>query len=90
MNRRGALYSIAGGIAASMLGPSVLAAGASTAKKSKMGIDTFSYNIRFRSDRQLRDPLNFLEHCHQIGADGAHMEIGIRDEEYIRKLRNNA
>ena len=90
MNRREALYSIAGGIAASMLGPSVLRAGASTVKKSKMGIDTFSYNIRFSSDRQLRDPLNLLEHCHQIGAGGAHMEIGIRDEAYVRKLRSKA
>jgi sugar phosphate isomerase/epimerase len=90
MNRREALYSIAGGIAASMLGPSVLAVGASTAKKSKMGIDTFSYHIRLRSDRQLRDPLNYLEHCHKIGAGGVQISIGLRDKAYVRKLRSNA
>lgn len=90
MNRREVLFSIAGGLAASRLQSPVLAAGPSTAKKSQLGIDTFSYNIRFRSDRQLRDPLNYLEHCHQIGAGGAHMEIGVRDEAYARQLRSNA
>ena len=93
MNRREMLFSIAGGIAGSMLirhSRTAWAAESTGTKKTNLGIDTFSYHIRLRADREFGDPLNYLEHCHQIGAGGAHMEIGIRDEQYVRKLRSNA
>jgi len=59
-------------------------------KKTQLGIDDFSYNIRLRAERQLRDPLNFLDHCHKVGAGGVQMNIGLRDEAYNRKLYHNA
>jgi hypothetical protein len=93
MNRREALYSIAGGIVASILGPSVLRAGAKIVKKSKMGIDDFSYNIRSRAEKAgytpkvTQDPLTFLKYCHSIGAGGLQCVIGRRDEAYAKELR---
>jgi len=89
MNRREVLLSIAAGIGASMLRAPARALGSARPKKTQLGIDDFSYNIRLRAERQLRDPLNFLDHCHQIGAGGVQMSIGIRDEAYTRKLRRN-
>jgi len=59
-------------------------------KKTQLGIDDFSYNIRLRAEGQLRDPLNLLDHCHKVGAGGVQMNIGLRDEAYTRKLRRNA
>ena len=90
INRRQALFSIAGGLLTSVLGAPAQARRSKSSGRKRLGIDTFSYNIRLRADRQLRDPLNFLEHCYQIGAGGVQMGIGVRDEAYIRKLRSNA
>ena len=90
INRRQALFSIAGGLLTSVLGAPAQALRSASSGRKRLGIDTFSYNIRLGADRQLRDPLNFLEHCHQIGAGGVQMGIGVRDEAYIRKLRSNA
>jgi len=90
MNRREVLFSIASSMAGSMLRAPAWAVESAIPKRTKLGIDSFSYNIRLRTDRQLGDPLSFLEHCHQIGAGGVQISIGFRDEAYIRKLRSNA
>jgi len=96
MNRREALFSIAGGLFTSALTTQKRVLGSEKNKITKLGIANFSYNIRLKAERsgqakgQLKDPLNFLEHCHQIGAGGIQMNIGIRDEAYTRKLRLNA
>lgn len=90
MNRRELLFSIAGGVAASLLKASAQALESSRPKRTKLGIADFSCNIRLRSERQLGDPLNFLDYCHRIGAGGVQMSIGIRDESYTGKLRSNA
>jgi sugar phosphate isomerase/epimerase len=39
---------------------------------------------------KLADPLNFLDHCHKVGAGGVQMDIGVRDEAYTRNLREKA
>jgi sugar phosphate isomerase/epimerase len=106
MNRREVLYSIAGGLAAATIGDMGRIYGAEQAKRSRLGIADFSYNIRLRAERtgrmnpahqrwawmkgRLAGPLNFLDHCHNVGAGGVQMNIGIRDEVYTRKLRENA
>ena len=95
MNRRDMLFSMATGLAAFTLGDVARAYGGG-AKKSRLGIADFSYNIRLRAERtgrmkgRLGDPLTFLDHCHKLGAGGIQMNIGIRDEVYTRKLRENA
>jgi sugar phosphate isomerase/epimerase len=96
MNRREVLYSIAGGLAAATIGDPGRIYGAEQAKRSRLGIADFSYNIRLRAERtgrmkgKLADPLNFLEHCHNVVTGGIQMNIGVRDEEYTRKLRDKA
>lgn len=87
MKRRDALTTIAGGLVASTLPVSARAGEPATGQKTGMGIGTFSYHIRWRSDEAFREPFNYLEHCHQIGAGGIQMGIGVRQSGYIRKLR---
>ena len=96
MNRREVLFSIAGGLAAATAGNLTRVYGAGQTRKSWLGIADFSYNIRLRAERSRRakgslgDPLNFLDHCHKIGAGGVQMNIGTRDEDYTRRLRQKA
>jgi sugar phosphate isomerase/epimerase len=93
MNRRELLYSIAGGFAAATIGGSCRTYDTEKVKKSRLGIADFSFNIRLRAERSgkmkgnLGDPLNFLDHCHNIGAGGIQMNINVRDETYTRKIR---
>jgi len=95
MNRRDMLFSMAGGLAAFTL-PNVARAYSGGAKKSRLGIADFSYNIRLRAERtgrmkgKLAGPLHFLDHCHKVGAGGVQMNIGIRDKAYTRKIRQKA
>jgi sugar phosphate isomerase/epimerase len=93
MNRRDILYSIAAGLAAATTGRLDKIYAAANENKSQLGIADFSFNIRLRAERtgknkgNLGEPLNFLEHCHNIGAGGIQMNIGVRDEAYTRKIR---
>jgi len=90
------LLSIAGGLTAATIGNPTSTYGAGQTRQSRLGIADFSYNIRLRSERSrqakgsLGDPLNFLEHCHNIGAGGVQMNIGTREEDYISRLRQKA
>jgi len=96
MNRRDMLRSIAAASLAAAATKLPNAFGAHHTKKSKLGIAKFSYAIRTNAQRDgkskgdLSDPINYLEHCHQIGAGGIQTSLGIRDDSYIRKLRQTA
>ena len=96
MNRRDALFSIAGGAAVSILGTPARAPGFARSKGTQLGIAQFSYNIRLKAGRsgrakiRLDDPLNFLDHCHEVGAGGVQMSIGVREETFASKLRHKA
>ncbi|MHC4369057.1 MAG: hypothetical protein ACYSW8_15735, partial [Planctomycetota bacterium] len=76
MNRRDALRSIAGGLAAATIGTPPGARSAGRAGKSRLGIAQFSYIARLRADRsaksrkRLSDTLNFIDHCQKVGAGG--------------------
>jgi sugar phosphate isomerase/epimerase len=101
MNRREMLLSIGGGIATSMLSAPVWAVEPAISfdpaqdgpKRTKLGIDDFSYNIRSRAEKAgykpkvTQDPLTFLKYCHSIGAGGLQCVIGRRNEEYAKELR---
>lgn len=93
MNRREAIFSIGGGVAASMLRGPAWAAELTLPRKTRLGIDDFSYNIRSRAEQAgyapkvTRDPLTFLKYCHSIGAGGLQCVIGSRDEAYVKELR---
>lgn len=89
------LFSMATGLAAFIL-PDVARVYGGGDKKARLGIADFSYNIRLSAERtgrmkgKLGDPLSFLDHCHNVGAGGVQMNIGIRDEIYTSRLRKNA
>ncbi|MCP4256470.1 MAG: sugar phosphate isomerase/epimerase [Planctomycetes bacterium] len=96
MNRREVLFSIAGGLTAATAGNLTTVYGTGQTRKSRLGIADFSYNIRLRAERSrqtkggINDPLNFIEHCNNIGAGGVQINIGVRDEDYTRRLRQKA
>ena len=93
MNRREMLFSIGGGIAASMLSAPAWSSESAVPKKTRLGIDDFSYNIRSRAEQAgytpkvTQDPLTFLKYCHSVGAGGLQCVIGRRDEAYAKELR---
>ena len=68
MNRREVLFSLAGALSALLP--------ATSAKKTRLGIVIHSFSIRDAlqrspgTDVSFRDPLNFLEYCHRLGAGG--------------------
>src|SRR4051794_18093117 len=73
--------------------PALGALAADPPARSKMGVVIHSYPIRQSADRErnsppLSDPLNFIDHCHKIGAGGVQLSIGKRDADYVRKLRD--
>lgn len=96
MNRREALHTIAAGVAAAAIANRSTAFGAARARKKRLGIDRFSYNIRGGAERSgsvpalIRDPFDFLKHSHDIGAGGIQDDIGSRDEAYASKMRRYA
>jgi sugar phosphate isomerase/epimerase len=89
------LISTTTGLAAFALGDVARVCGGG-AGKARLGIADFSYNVRLRAERsgrvkgRLADPVSFLDHCRKVGAGGVQMNIGVRDEVYTRKLRENA
>ncbi len=70
--------------------------GAGNAGPKRLGICTYSYNLHWKAGRdgdpkaRFKDPLEFLEYCHQLGAGGVQMAIGSRDAEYVARLRTRA
>lgn len=89
VNRRELLAACVAGL------PTVLddfARAASPSEGPRLGMVLYSFNIRAAADRKakppgLADPLAFVEHCHQRGADGVQVPIGVRDSAYTTKLR---
>ncbi len=96
MNRREALYSIAGGWAAVAISNCVTVYRVAQTKKKRLGVDKFSYNTRLGAERSgavpalVREPLDFLKHCHSIGAGGIQDDIGNRDQAYVSQMRRYA
>ncbi len=88
LNRRDLL---AAGAAALVPGSSEAAS--PTEQQSRLGMVLYSFSVRLAADRKgnppgLADPLIFVEHCHQWGAGGVQVPIGVRDPAYISKLRD--
>ncbi len=96
MNRRQALCSIAGGLAAATIVDPASVHAATNGRKKRLGIARFSYNIRGRAERtgkmpkRILDPLDFLKYCHNLGAGGIQDNLGNRDDAYVKQLRRYA
>jgi sugar phosphate isomerase/epimerase len=63
------------------------AAGADEKRRQPMGVVIHSYGIRQAADKEVGDPLTFLEFCRTRGAGGVQLPLGIRDEDYAGRLR---
>src|SRR6266536_5077428 len=70
--------------------------GAGNAGPKRLGICTYSYNLHWKAGRdgdpkaRFKDPLEFLEYCHQLGAGGVQVSIGSRDAAYTARLHARA
>jgi 3-oxoisoapionate decarboxylase len=96
IHRRNVLRLCAGGVAAAWMGR-VAAGGAAEPKpRTGLGIVLYSCGLRQRARKNrnagddLFEPLAFLEHCRQLGAGGIQLPLGVREEEYTRRLRRQA
>ncbi|HEY7327269.1 MAG TPA: TIM barrel protein [Gemmataceae bacterium] len=64
-------------------------------RRKHLGVVQYSYALRLAAERTsgksgLADPLTFLEHCHEIGAGGVQIGLGVRAPEYLATLRKKA
>jgi 3-oxoisoapionate decarboxylase len=64
-------------------------------RRKRLGVVQYSFALRLAAERTagktgLADPLTFLEHCHDLGAGGVQISLGIRDSEYLATLRKKA
>ena len=70
--------------------------GAETQSRNRLGVCTYSYNIHWKAARdgnpkaRFKDPLEFLEYCHGLGAGGVQIGLGSRDAAYAAKVRAKA
>jgi sugar phosphate isomerase/epimerase len=72
-----------------------LAAALGTDRRRHLGVVQYSFALRLAAERAagksgLADPLTFLEHCHELGAGGVQIGLGIREPEYLATLRKKA
>ena len=86
MNRRIMLSAMAGGCAAAIMPR----AEAAPAAKKRLGIAKFSFAVRHGAERAAGEPINFLEYCHGLGAGGIQVNLGIKEDAYIKELREKA
>jgi sugar phosphate isomerase/epimerase len=58
--------------------------------RSRLGVVLYSYSIRARAERArgFADPLNFAAFCHERGADGVQLPLGVRDDAWVKGLRH--
>src|SRR5438046_37544 len=91
MTRREMLGLAASAVPMLAAAPSIL--GAEDTKRKRLGICTYSYNLHWKAAREgnpkarFKDPLEFLEYCHQLGAGGVQMAIGSTETGYTARLR---
>ena len=96
LDRREMLLAMAGGVSAALRPGTGLAADPPP-RTTSLGICLYSLLEHWRSARppqkdpkSLRDPVNFLQYCHRLGAGGIQIEFGKRDKSYCHRLRKEA
>src|SRR5947207_13536163 len=70
--------------------------GADSHPRKKLGIGTYSYSLHWKAAREgnpkarFKNPLEFLEYCHDLGAGGVQVGLGAPDAGYTARLRARA
>ena len=96
MQRRDALKTIAGGLAATALGPASAALGQENDKRTALGIVIYALGLERQAQKRrdptadLFEPIRFLDYCGQLGAGGVQVSLGVKDEGYCNSLRAKA
>src|SRR2546423_7970058 len=94
ITRRQMLGLLAGAAPALCAARSVF--GADSAGRKHLGVCSYSYNLHWKAAREghpkarFKDPFEFLEYCHQLGAGGVQVAIGSRDAGPNARLRAKA
>jgi sugar phosphate isomerase/epimerase len=94
MTRRDAVGRVSGTIVALARGGA--AAARTVAAAGRLGIGEHSYGIRIAAERgrpvadRFGEPLNFLEHAHQLGAGGIQLSLGTRPADATTRLQTIA
>jgi sugar phosphate isomerase/epimerase len=81
LNRRELLAACAAAIPA-LAGLPSQAEPPAEGKRQRLGVVAYSYSIR-----RFTEPLEFVEHCHQLGAGGVQVGLGPRDRDDTARLR---
>src|SRR5438876_726497 len=58
--------------------------------RDRLGVVLYSYAIRTRTDKNLAEPIRFLEFCHERGAGGIQLSLGNRSDDAAKDLRGRA
>jgi len=95
MNRREMLGTLAGATSAALLGGAARARAAEAPERCSLGVCIYCLGFRNRFEREqgrtdFFDPVNFLDHCHKLGAGGIQTPLGVRDAKYTAELRRRA
>src|SRR5207248_239670 len=91
MTRRKMLGLAAGATPLLAAVPSLL--GTEDSPRKRLGVCTYSYNLHWKAAREgnpgarFKDPVEFLEYCHQLGAGGVQVAIGSTETGYTARLR---
>src|SRR5580765_1758888 len=94
MTRRQMLGTLAGAISLFLATTSLF--GADNPRRKRLGVCTYSYSIHWKAARdgqpkvRFKDTIEFLEHCHELGAGGVQIGVGSGDPDYPKKLRAKA
>ncbi len=94
MHRREVLRTLAAGAAA--VNAIALHGAQDEPPATRLGVVVYCLGHRTQAwreqqpSRDLSDPLALLEHCHQLGAGGVQLSLGVRDETYTGSLREKA
>jgi sugar phosphate isomerase/epimerase len=81
LNRREMLAACAAAVPA-LAGLPARAEPPAEGKRQRLGVVAYSYNFR-----RFAEPLEFVEHCHQLGAGGVQVGVGGHDRAYAARLR---
>jgi sugar phosphate isomerase/epimerase len=96
MTRREALGLCVGAVSSTLLGSSASLIAPGTRTRTGVGITSYCFGWRQQAEKRrdpgtdIFEPLTFLEYCHRLGAGGVQAPLGIRDESYAVKLREQA
>ncbi len=96
ITRRSCLQHIGLAIASGAILPPLHAAVPRSVRTSGLGLVIYDCNLRRRWMREqnpafdLFEPLNFLKHCHSLGAGGMQASLGVMTAESVRQLRDFA